>query len=113
MTTRIPGGGIALTLKPSDLRRMAEANGPLPRYCIAKDRLKWRVYDDVNRRFAESSDKASKRPEARARAHKMNVEAAERAARRDLNPQAFEEDPEDTHECGDAGPFGCDGRRLD
>lgn len=76
MTTRIPGGGIALTLTPSDLRRMAAANGPLPRYCIAKDRDRWRVYDDVYKRFAESSDKASKRPEARERAQKMNIELA-------------------------------------
>jgi hypothetical protein len=35
------------------------------------------------------------------------------AARKAAKSAAFEADPEATRECGDEGPFGCDGRRAD
>lgn len=51
-----------------------EGNCKCPRYCIARDGSKWRVYDDVAKVFAEPIDKASGKAEARQRAHNRNFQ---------------------------------------
>lgn len=43
-----------------------------PRYCIARDGAKWRVYDDQMMRFAEPMQKASDKAAARERARLLN-----------------------------------------
>ena len=43
------------------------------RYCIAKDRTKWRVYDDYRKEFAEPMQAASDKASARQRAADKNA----------------------------------------